>query len=264
MKFAHLSDLHFGHHVSPRKLRSLRDDLALQSPELLVITGDITDRGRISQFREAIDFLKSLEIPYIAVPGNREIAISAFWEWMFGRFSMRRFRFFFGKSDRILHVVDEQKVVFIGLNSIRQLPSWPGQISRQTRYWLKAQAQAGEFSDYMKVLFIHHPVIPVIRSSSFWAHTLSDAGEILNVCSVSGNWIILQGHKHRSSVMEVRFPQRGSSVFVSACGAPLRSEWDPTYHIIGIDNGRITIHPREFSEERFTGNGAYTFSTEKA
>jgi 3',5'-cyclic AMP phosphodiesterase CpdA len=259
MKFAHLSDLHLGRHISREKLDSLGRDLITQGAELLVITGDITDRGRISEYKWAVDFFNSLDIPYIAVPGNREVSFAAVWEWTLPGLAMRRHRSFFGQSDRILYSPKSENIIFIGLNSVHPFPPWPGTITRETRYWLKAKA--AEYADRTKVLFFHHPVLPVIRASSFWAHTLSDAGEILNICSQTGAWVILQGHKHRSAIMEVKFPQRNASVVVSSCGAPLMSRWDSVYHIVDISSSQIVIRPREFKDGAFTENGSYEFST---
>ena len=258
MKSVHLSDLHFGGHISRAKLQALAEDIIAHRPHLIVITGDITDRGRIFEFRWARDFLMSLSIPFISVPGNREICISAIWEWLVPRFAMRRYSRFFGAPDRILFCDESTDTVFFGLNSVHAFPSWPGSISRETRHWLKEQA--AQFPRANKVLFLHHPVAPVIRSSSFWAHTLSDAGELLNICSETGIALILQGHKHRSSVIEIRVPERNAKVVVSCGGAPLMSRWDPVYHIIDISEHSIVIEPREFLDGAFEGTKAYEFN----
>jgi len=257
MKSAHLSDLHFGRPISREKLRALAEDIIAHRPELIVITGDITDRGRISQFRWARDFLMSLSIPFISVPGNREICIGAIWEWLFPRFAMRRYRHYFGAPDRVMICDRDSDTVFFGLNSVHAFPSWPGRIARETRYWLKEQAC--RFPRATKVLFLHHPVAPVIRSSSFWAHTLSDAGEIVNICSQTGITLILQGHKHRSSVIEIRIPERSARLVVSCCGAPLMSRWDPVYHMIDILPHSIAVEPRELLDGTFKSKGSYEF-----
>lgn len=259
MKVAHLSDLHIGRHISRAKLEALETDLGSQGLDLLIVSGDITDRGRIWQFRLAQDFLRSLNIPFVTVPGNREISVGAVWEWMFPPMAMRRYRGFFGDHDRIVYQSDEQRAVFFGLNSVHRFPSWPGTIARESRYWLKEKA--ARFPGYFKGLFLHHPVLPVIRSSSFWAHTLSDAGEVLNLCTQTGISLILQGHKHRSSVMEIRFPERRARVVVSSCGAPLMPHWDSVYHAIEISSQSIVVEPREFGEGRFEGKRSYQFSS---
>ena len=257
MRSAHLSDLHFGRRISQDKLKALREDLVAQAPDLLVITGDITDSGTIAQFRRAREFLRSLGIPFISVPGNREVGVFAVWEWLMPWLAMRRYSSFFGNIDRVAHSLEEVPVLFLGLNSVHAFPSWPGSISRGTRHWLKDQAS--RFPDYVKVLFLHHPVLPVIRSSSFWAHTLSEAGELLNICTQTGIHLILQGHKHRSSVMEIKFPERDARIVVSSCGAPLMSRWDPVYHMIDISPLSILVCPRGFSDGAFAETGFYEF-----
>ncbi len=262
MRLAHLSDLHFGRTAAQENVLSLRKDLIKTNPELIVITGDITDRGRISEFRRAKDFLDQVDIPFIIVPGNREVCISAFWEWIFPRLAMNRFRVFFGESDRILVKHEESRIAFFGLNSVHFFPSWPGTLTRESRYWLKTKSAS--LSGYQKVLFLHHPVIPVIRGSSFWAHTFSDAGEVLNICTETGICMILQGHKHRSSVLQVNVPARKAKLIISAAGAPLSSRWDPSYHLLDIKPDEITIAVHEFFHGEFVETAKHRFSSMNA
>ncbi len=262
MRFLHLSDLHFGSQILAERLQALTQDILSQTPDLIVLTGDITDRGFVSQFKTAKSFLDSLGIRFIGVPGNREISPAAILEWMFPRFAMRRYRSFFGQVDRICHVEQDGGPVFFGLNSVHALPSWPGSIARETRYWLKDQA--ARFPGRAKVLFLHHPVLPVIRSSSYWAHTLSDAGELLNICTQTGIGLILQGHKHRSSIAEVHIPERNAKVVVSAGGAPLMPHWDSTYHVVDLNGSSLVVGRREFRDGRFTDGGTYSFSLDSA
>ncbi len=258
MKAAHLSDLHFGKHVSPVKLEALTRDMGSLNPDLLILTGDITDRGTTFQFKWALDFLKSLAIPFVSVPGNREVCISSVWEWALPFMAMTRYRRYFGTRDRVVLHLEKEKVVFFGLNSVHPFPSWPGKIARETRYWFKEQS-AG-FEGHVKVLFLHHPVLPVIRGSSFWAHTLSDAGELLNICTMNGFSLVLQGHKHRSAVVELFFPERNARLLVAAGGAPLMPFWDSCYHVIEIVDSSVTIQTREFIEGEFSPKGSYEMS----
>lgn len=260
MKIAHLSDLHFGSRICNDRLRALLEDLTALAPELLVITGDITDSGYLAQFRRAVIFLEQSAIPYISVPGNREISPTALWE-LIPRFAMRRYRSFFGPSDRIIHSDTESGIVFFGLNSVHPFPSWVGRIDRESRYWFREKSES--YEGFVKVLFLHHPVIPVPRSSTFWAHSLSDAGELLNICSRNSVSLILQGHKHRSAVMEINLPHLNSRVVVSSSGSPIVPGWDCVYHMIKIDNSGISINTREFIGNKFVGTGDYDFGSKK-
>src|SRR5205085_1417574 len=59
---AHVSDLHFGR-IAPGVLEPLRRRLAALAPDVLVVSGDLTQRARGKQFREARAFLDSLPRP---------------------------------------------------------------------------------------------------------------------------------------------------------------------------------------------------------
>jgi 3',5'-cyclic AMP phosphodiesterase CpdA len=258
MRLAHLSDLHFGGSVSKTKADALALDLAEEAPDLIVSTGDITDQGTLRQFRRAFAFFQDVGRPLLSVPGNREIGVMAFWEWLIPPLAMGRYASFFGQADRVFYEGGDPNVAFFGVNSVHPFPSWLGSVRRETRYWLRSKA--AQHPDSIKVLFLHHPVLPVLRSSSFWAHGLSDAGELLHVCSQTGFRLILQGHKHRSAVMELSLPQYDCRLVVSACGAPLLDKWDSVYHLIDIDAFRIVVSPRQFTSGRFQHAGSYEFA----
>lgn len=257
MRIVHLSDLHFSRSTTGPILEALKADLEAVSPDVIAVSGDITDRGRKYQYRLAMDFLKSLSRELIIVPGNREICASTFWEWMIPKLSMTRYRSLVGKSDRVVFASDVHKVLIIGLNSVHFFPSWPGTVDRESRYWFRRMV--AERPDYFKVLVLHHPVAPVIRGSSFWAHQLSDAAAILRICFEHGVNLVLQGHKHRSSFLEVREPETASNVIISSCGAPLLTSGDQVYHVIEVSEGMMVARPREYIQGRFIEKACYRF-----
>jgi hypothetical protein len=111
-----------------------------------------------------------------------------------------------------------------------------------------------------KILALHHPVLPVIRSSSFWAHFFSDAGDILHTATLNGFSLILQGHKHRSAVMEINIPQNMGRLVVSCAGAPLAPFWDSSYHRIDIRDQVLEMQPRHFEDGVFQGDRKYFFT----
>src|ERR1700688_2846315 len=68
----HLSDLHFGRVDEDTTQPLVRQVKSLQ-PHLIVISGDLTQRARSGQFRDARRFLESLPQPQIVVPGNHDV-----------------------------------------------------------------------------------------------------------------------------------------------------------------------------------------------
>lgn len=75
MRILHLSDPHFGtvrHAVMERLLQQVQQ----LAPELIIFSGDITQRARPEQFREASAFLRRLPpVPVVTVPGNHDIPL---------------------------------------------------------------------------------------------------------------------------------------------------------------------------------------------
>ena len=75
MRIAHLSDPHFGT-VIPAVRDALLGELQTHPPDLILLTGDITQRARRDQFVEARRFLDALpRVPRLSVPGNHDLPL---------------------------------------------------------------------------------------------------------------------------------------------------------------------------------------------
>lgn len=70
----HLSDLHFGR-VDYGLVDPLIDAIREIRPDLVAVSGDLTQRARTAQFIEARRFLDALPKPLIAVPGNHDVPL---------------------------------------------------------------------------------------------------------------------------------------------------------------------------------------------
>ena len=71
---AHISDLHFGR-TDPERVKGLEDELARARPDLVVVSGDLVQRARVSHFIAARAFLDRLPFPYLVIPGNHDIPV---------------------------------------------------------------------------------------------------------------------------------------------------------------------------------------------
>src|SRR4051794_36769089 len=69
---AHISDLHFGTE-EPDVAAGVPADLATFQPALVVNSGDLTQRARVSQFKAARAYLDRIPFPQLTVPGNHDI-----------------------------------------------------------------------------------------------------------------------------------------------------------------------------------------------
>src|ERR1051326_5539169 len=71
---AHISDLPFGR-TDAAVLEGLQASVAAANPDIVVVSGDLTQRARSHQFAEARDFLEALPKPQIVVPGNHDVPL---------------------------------------------------------------------------------------------------------------------------------------------------------------------------------------------
>src|SRR6476659_8279173 len=70
----HLSDLHFGR-ANPSLNDPLISIVGKIGPDVVAVSGDLTQRARSHQFQQARSFLDALPKPQIVVPGNHDIPL---------------------------------------------------------------------------------------------------------------------------------------------------------------------------------------------
>lgn len=80
-RIIHISDLHFGR-IRPETVDRLLAHINELNPDVVAISGDLTQRARASQFLEARSFLDRLRFPYVVVPGNHDVPLFN----LYGRF----------------------------------------------------------------------------------------------------------------------------------------------------------------------------------
>jgi 3',5'-cyclic AMP phosphodiesterase CpdA len=82
-RIVHLSDLHFGAH-DPRLVEAVEWQIDELKPDLVVVSGDFTQRARTEQFREACEFLALLRERGHEVLGVRANVsrMNLTWSWL--------------------------------------------------------------------------------------------------------------------------------------------------------------------------------------
>ena len=74
IRILHASDLHVGD-CEPVLLEALLDAVCALAPDVLVVTGDLTEAGRRRQFRAIGDWIARCPVPVVVCPGNHDVPV---------------------------------------------------------------------------------------------------------------------------------------------------------------------------------------------
>ena len=195
-RIAHLSDVHFGAH-DPIVVASAEVWLAEHRPDLVVISGDFTQRAKVRQYREAAAFLDRLEaagLKTLGVPGNHDIPLYD----VVRRFARPLDRYRRYIDDDLCPWFESERLAVLGINTARSLTFKNGKISHK-QMALICKCFRDVPADRTRLLVTHHPL---------FAMPIGEAGEpnkvveqhkdaIEAVCE-AGVHILVAGHFHRS------------------------------------------------------------------
>jgi len=247
---AHLSDLHFGR-ADPRLVAELLADLDRTHPDLVAISGDLTQRARSYQFAEARAFLDRLTPPVVLVPGNHDLSP------LYRPLNrLLRPRDKFNKHlprQTFPSVWRDSALIAVGLDSTRPL-RWKSGALTDTHLDQLTILLSNAAPDAARMVFLHHP--PADAS----------AGHPYEALIAHGIDVVLTGHAHHARVEPIIAPTGGSLILVqasTACSTRLRGESNG-YCLVRLDNHQIEVtvqgwtgdHFHPIRHHRFTKQGA--------
>jgi 3',5'-cyclic AMP phosphodiesterase CpdA len=190
----HLSDLHVGTRDDPQVEDALVRLVAELRPDLVVASGDLTNRGRRREHEEAHRLLTSLPSPVLAVPGNHDLP------YVFpGRFT-RPWREFERVWTTTQPVYASEALHVVGLNSARPYRHQSGAL--RSRQLLAASQQLGRAgADAYRVVVLHHNVLGAPWRAAR-KRPVARRNRVLRALASAGADLILAGHIHQAAVSE--------------------------------------------------------------
>ncbi|MDP9108128.1 MAG: metallophosphoesterase [Pseudomonadota bacterium] len=187
---AHLSDLHFGR-VDERLLGPLQAALLRAQPDLLVVSGDLTQRARTAEFTAARAFLDSLPFPRLVVPGNHDVPLHNVFNRLLRPLTKYRQHI---DTELAPHWRDEHIAVF-GINTARAATIKDGRIGLAELERLRNQMQEVPCS-LIKIVVTHHPLdVPTGASAR---DVVGRADTAMALFADAGVDLLLAGHLHAS------------------------------------------------------------------
>ncbi len=193
---AHLSDVHFGRH-DPKVADAAEAWLLEHRPDLLVVSGDFTQRARVAQFRVASAWLNKLRadgFSVLAVPGNHDVPLYD----VARRFAapLRRYKRYI--TNDLCPWFENDGLAVLGINTARSLTIKDGRINREQMDLIRKRFRSVP-GHKTRVLVTHHPLfaMPIGEGNELTEVVGRNRDAVKAVCE-AGVHVALAGHFHRT------------------------------------------------------------------
>lgn len=252
----HLSDLHFGRD-DPAVVAGLRESLRNLRPDLFVVSGDLTQRARRSQFSAARTFFEQIKSPKVVVPGNHDIPLYNLVGRLFAPFSNYN-RYIPATAEAAQCFVDDE-IAVLGINTVRRLNWKNGRVSDEQLTHMAAWFAKFPPSVW-KILVTHHPIASTSDARKFSMAQRSVPA--IRAAVKSGVHLVLSGHSHHAinGAIDADLVAQGSLLVVHAGTAisnRTRGQAN-TYNLITIAPPLLSVRIMEWSAGAGFREGAHS------
>jgi 3',5'-cyclic AMP phosphodiesterase CpdA len=243
----HLSDIHFGR-VNHEVIAPLIETIVNLKPDLVAVSGDLTQRARSHQFKEARAFLDRLPQPQIVVPGNHDVPLHN----VFARFAQPLHKYRRYITDDLRPFYHDEEIAVLGVNTARSLTIKGGRINEEQVAWMRERLCAAS-DQAVKVVVTHHPFdLPEGHDESALVGRARMAMEYLASCGAD---LFLAGHLHISHTTHSakRYQIEGHSALVVQAGTATsdrgRGE-ENSFNVIRIERPLLAVERFAWQSKR--------------
>jgi 3',5'-cyclic AMP phosphodiesterase CpdA len=258
-RLVHLSDLHFGAHDEDL-VEAVEASVNRLKPDLVVISGDFTQRARTEQFKDACRFLERLRESgheVLGVPGNHDVPLYD----VLRRFlsPLTRYRRFIDET--LCPFIELPGVTVLGINTARSLTFKDGRVSDEQVEFIR-ESFARSDRNAVRVLVTHHPLfaIPVGEGveRAVGRHELA-----LDAVEKAGVDLLLAGHAHHAATHHASdlVTRAGGALIVQAGTATSTRvrEQEQSFNTIDIADARVTITVNGWKDDDFRASDAQKY-----
>lgn len=254
----HLSDLHFGR-IDEALIAPIIAQIHDLAPDLIVVSGDLTQRAKPEQFREARQFLDALPQPQIVVPGNHDVPLFNVMARIFRPLTQYR-RYI---TPQLQPIFIDEEIAVIGINTARSLTIKDGRVNdRQIELARRELAAAGDH--VVKIIVTHHPFD--LPPGPQHHDLVGKALPAMRAFAICGADVLLAGHVHTSSAGSSagRYDIAGYSALVVQAGTATstRSRGEAnSFNVLRVEPHRIAVERMHWHAEarRFMQTAAQEF-----
>ena len=243
----HLSDLHFGR-VDYSIIEPLIETVTQLKPDIVAVSGDLTQRARSEQFEEARKFLDALPSPQIIVPGNHDVPLYN----VFSRFAQPLDKYRRYITDDLQPFYADEEIAILGINTARSLTIKDGRVNeKQIAHIRERLCSYGD--EVVKIIVTHHPFdLPEGHDEADLVGRAQLAMETLANCGAD---VLLAGHLHISHTghTATRYKIAGHSALVIQAGTATstrgRGEAN-SFNVIRTNHPHINVERLSWQPER--------------
>ncbi len=234
-KLLHLSDLHFGPPLRRYLTEVLIREAHQLSPDVVVVSGDLTQRASEHQFLQARAFLDRLPSPLLVIPGNHDVPLYN----LFLRFRhpLRRYRSFIAAKPDMAMKGEVENLCLVGLNSTRSFTIDGGRLRAGQLDWAEAQF-ARSPQGACRIVAVHHHFLHdgghqrPIRAAQYLLRRFADMGVE----------VALVGHRHWARAERAT---HGPVVVQAGTATSNRGKGEEkgknSYNVIEVDSSTIRV-----------------------
>ncbi len=233
----HLSDVHFGR-LASETVHPLIAAIRGAQPDLVVISGDLTQRARTAEFQAARRFMDALPGPVLVVPGNHDVPL---WN-VAARFVTPLRRYTRHITTDLSPMYRDEEVVVVGVNTARSLTWGEGRIAISDVEAIVRRLAAAPPSA-VRIVVTHHPFdLPAGVGEE---RLLGRAYTAMAKLAEAGADLFLAGHLHLSHIghSAERYRIAGHSALIVQAGTvSTRSRGEqPSFNVLRVQRPKISV-----------------------
>jgi len=220
MLIVQISDVHCGPMFLRERLRTAITEINSIRPDIILVTGDLTENGLISEFKLAQKELKKLKADKIVyLSGNHDYRSTGY--------------LLFKEYFPFTQVTETDEAVIVVVSSARPDRD-DGEIGNRQNLWLEKTLE--KHKNKTRIVAIHHHVVPVPDTGADQI-TVVDAGDALRSLTKSKANLVLCGHRHRPWKWKIEDMQVVHAGSVSC--EKLRGFFCNSYNVVTISKKKI-------------------------
>lgn len=245
-KIVHISDVHFGKEDGV-VVERLVEKIGELEPNVVVVSGDLTQRAKSSEFQSARIFLDRLPTPQIVVPGNHDVPLYN----VIDRFAhpLDKYKRFI--TDDLQPFIHDGEIAIAGVNTSRSMTIKGGRISTEQVAEIRMR-MTGLSEELLKIVVTHHPFdVPDGRDED---DIVGRAEEAMPLIAESGADVFLSGHLHVShighSARRYKLDSGRSALIVQAgTAASVRERGEEnSFNLLEFDQPFLTVRRFQCSQ----------------